>query len=343
MMIRRRRGFTLIELLVVIAIIAVLIALLLPAVQAAREAARRAQCTNNIKQLGLALHNYISTHNVLPMGRIWGPRPGKAATDFPTIFAGAQNTTWFCLMLPFIEQAPLSNAFNFDLGAEGPNSPLPLGFFANATVSGTKISTFQCPSDVPRTFQITPSYVNFPPLNNTVLTKGNYAVAWGNTSWGQERAGAFSGSYLKSAFGHNGSIGLAAITDGTSNTVFVGEVIQGAVNDIRGVMWSSIPGGSSFMSRLTPNGTRDFYGTAVQGDWLNNNPGLFCTVEQRLPCQPSAGDNDAYAGVRSRHPGGVMSGFGDGSVRFVKDSISATTWISINTIANGEVVSSDAY
>ena len=140
---RPRRGFTLIELLVVIAIIAVLIGLLLPAVQAAREAARRAQCVNNLKQLGLALHNYISASNVLPPGRIW-PSTG---TSFPTIFAGAQNTTWFCLMLPLIEQGNLGNAFNFTLGSEGPNAPLPLGFFANSTLAQTKMAMFQCPSD----------------------------------------------------------------------------------------------------------------------------------------------------------------------------------------------------
>jgi prepilin-type N-terminal cleavage/methylation domain-containing protein len=105
--IRSRSGFTLIELLVVIAIIAVLISLLLPAVQSAREAARRAQCVNNLKQLGLAVHNYESTNGSLPTGRIYGPRPGRAANDFPTIFAGAQGTTWFCLMMPFLEQSAL--------------------------------------------------------------------------------------------------------------------------------------------------------------------------------------------------------------------------------------------
>lgn len=345
----RCRGFTLIELLVVIAIIAVLIALLLPAVQAAREAARRAQCVNNMKQLGLALHNYVSTHNVLPPGRIYG-------TGFPTIFAGAQNTTWFEMMLSFIEQAPLANAFNYDLGAEGPNAPVPLGFFANSTVSGTKIATFQCPSDRQNTFQVTPSYINYPPLNNTVLTKGNYAVSWGNTNWGQsfetESNSNLGPVYLDSAFGHKGNISFASITDGTSNTVFVGEVMQGATNDIRGVMWSSIPGGGSFMTRFTPNGVTDYLNKGIPsgnspliGDYLNNSQGRFCVSEpvMQLPCNYGASDRQAFAGTRSRHPGGVNSGFGDGSVRFVKNTINPTIWVGLNTIRGGEVISADAY
>src|SRR5450432_1768535 len=109
----RRRGFTLIELLVVIAIIAVLIALLLPAVQAAREAARRAQCVNNMKQLGLAFHNYESSSGSLPPGRIWAP----TTSSFPTIFDNCQNTPWFVLMLPQFEQQNQANAFNYSLGS----------------------------------------------------------------------------------------------------------------------------------------------------------------------------------------------------------------------------------
>ena len=142
MKIRSRRAFTLIELLVVIAIIAVLIALLLPAVQAAREAARRIQCVNNMKQLGLAVHNYHDVNNGLPPGRIW------SNSGFPTIFAGQQNTTWFCLMLPMFEQGNLANAFNYSLGSEGPSSTGDVGgYIANSTVAATKIAIFQCPSD----------------------------------------------------------------------------------------------------------------------------------------------------------------------------------------------------
>src|ERR1700756_817371 len=148
---RPSRGFTLIELLVVIAIIAVLIALLLPAVQAAREAARRAQCVNNLKQLGLAIHNYASANGSFPPGRIWGPRPSKNnPADFPTIFSGTQNTTWFVLMLPQFEQQALYNAFNFTLGSEGYDGgglAVAAGMFANSTIAATKISIFQCPSD----------------------------------------------------------------------------------------------------------------------------------------------------------------------------------------------------
>ena len=341
----RRRGFTLIELLVVIAIIAVLIALLLPAVQAAREAARRAQCINNLKQLGLALHNYESSNGSFPPGRIW------SNSGFPTIFAGQQNTTWFCLMLPYFEQGVLGNAFNYSLGAEGPvlgatNIP---ALDANSTVASTKLSVFQCPSDRQNTFIINPAYAG-PKYGAApfVFTKGNYVVSWGNTGWGQGYAsssGPPTTAYLPSAFGHNMNVRIASITDGTSNTVFTGEVLQGATYDVRGMMWSSIPGGASFMTRFTPNAFNDFFNLVNGGDYLNNAPTLFCVPEPvlGLPCFPNASDKDAFAGARSRHSGGINTGMGDGSVRFIKSSISAPIWIGLNSIASGEVLSSDSY
>ena len=340
---RRSRGFTLIELLVVIAIIAVLIALLLPAVQAAREAARRIQCVNNLKQLGLAIHNYISASTTLPTGRIYSS--GPSGTAFPTIFAGAQNTTWFCLMLPLIEQSALGNSFNFALGSEGPNAPLPLGFFANSTIAQTKMSVFQCPSDRILQFQINPGYAGGA-LSGVILTKGNYGVSWGNTDWGAQFSNSgLAPQYQPSAFGHNGNISMASFTDGTSNTVMTGEVIQGEMGDIRGVMWSSIPGGGSFMTRYTPNGTNDFLLLRTGGDYLNNAPGLFCVNEpgMGLPCTSGATDQAAFAGSRSKHPGGVNTGFADGSVRYVKNTINPITWNGLNSIASGEVISSDSY
>jgi len=338
----RRRAFTLIELLVVIAIIAVLIALLLPAVQSAREAARRIQCVNNLKQLGLSIHNYHDVNNDLPPGRIWSPNGG--AGSFPTIFSGSPNTTWFNLMLPFFEQGVLANAFNFNLGSEGWAGGPADGFFANSTVAQTKISVFQCPSDRQNSFQINPGYAGgF--LSSVIFTKGNYGVSWGNTNWGQNFASSLSSQYRQSAFGHRGNISLASITDGTSNTIFIGEVLQGELYDIRGVMWSSISGGGSFMTRFTPNGVTDYLNLVSGGDYLNNDPGLFCFSEpaQQLPCFPGAGDNDAFAGSRGRHPGGVNVTMGDGSVRFVKNTISPNIWQAINTISSGEVISADAW
>jgi prepilin-type N-terminal cleavage/methylation domain-containing protein len=347
-----RKAFTLIELLVVIAIIAVLIALLLPAVQSAREAARRIQCVNNLKQLGLAIANYHDTSNSFPPGRIWAPRPGKAANDFPKVLSGNQNTTWFCMMLPFIEQGNLSNSFNFMLGAEGVTSANPFdavaGLFANSTVSATKISSFQCPSDRSLTFQINQAYasgIGVPALGSIVMTKGNYAANWGNTNWGQTYESGLGPQYLLSAFGQNSKISIATVTDGTSNSIFMAEVLQGELNDIRGAMWSTVPGGSSFMTRYTPNGQQDFLGQIVGGDWLNNDPGLFCVNEpaQGLPCIPGAGDSTAFAGARSHHPGGVNAGYGDGSVHFVKNTVAPLTWRALNTIASGEVLSADSY
>ncbi|MFO0954327.1 MAG: DUF1559 domain-containing protein [Isosphaeraceae bacterium] len=337
---RRRAGFTLIELLVVIAIIAVLIALLLPAVQSAREAARRAQCVNNCKQLGLALHNYHDIHNGLPPGRIWQNGLNGCGYNFFT----CQDTSWFILMLPQFEQQNLANAFNYSVGVGGPIIGLPVGFFANSTVSATKVAVFQCPSDRDVQFQITPSYVGGL-LSGPKSSKGNYVVNWGNTQWDQTdiTVGSRTIPYLKSPFGHDGRINFASVTDGLSTTAFMAEVLQGATYDIRGVIWQSIAGGSHYMTRTLPNKPQDQYNSAVYGDQLNQI--IFCVNEPvlGLPCTGGIGDRRAYAGVRSHHPGGVNVLFGDGSVKFVKDTINGQTWVSINSINAGEVISADAY
>jgi prepilin-type N-terminal cleavage/methylation domain-containing protein/prepilin-type processing-associated H-X9-DG protein len=354
----RHRGFTLIELLVVIAIISVLIALLLPAVQSAREAARRAQCINNLKQFGLAMHNYHESSNSFPPGdirKIGFPLiPGHPCGR--DIFSECQNTPWFCLMLPFIEQGTLANSYNFQLGSEGPFNPLPMGFYANSTVGGTKLSLFQCPSDRQNTFQVNPQYAGGlgAVLNPVVFTKGNYGASWGNTFWGQDLLPMPSGTvdpvtgllpvFNKSAFGFY-TIGMNSLTDGSSNTVFCAEVLQGETFDIRGLMWSSIPGGCSFFSRLPPNTPQDYYRSGVFGDYLNNV--YFCVNEpgMDLPCTNDNGPNTdqvAYAGARSRHPGGINVLLGDGSVRFLKNSINMPVWLGLNTIGGGEIISSDA-
>jgi prepilin-type N-terminal cleavage/methylation domain-containing protein len=248
-MLKRRVGFTLIELLVVIAIIAVLIALLLPAVQAAREAARRAQCINNVKQLGLAILNYESVHTMLPLGRVWTPLPG---IPFPSFFEGAQNTTWFTQMLPQFEQQGLCNAYNFAVGIDGPpgGDGMPVGFAINSTIYGTKLSAFQCPSDNERDLTLIWPTNGYPIRG----TRGNYVASWGNTQWAQQNSAVGTATlnlpvnYLRSAFGHT-STRLAAVTDGTNSTVFTAETLQGQLNDVRGAVWTL---GADFMTRFTP-------------------------------------------------------------------------------------------
>jgi prepilin-type N-terminal cleavage/methylation domain-containing protein/prepilin-type processing-associated H-X9-DG protein len=319
----RSRGFTLIELLVVIAIIAVLIALLLPAVQAAREAARRAQCINNLKQIGIAMHNYHDSNNQLP--------PGAKYDDFGTFYH---------FVLPYVEGNNLFNAFNFNgcptckpsMGVDGPE---------NTTVSYRWISTFQCPSD-------TPAY------NGTNIAKGNYAVNYGNTyGWFSQTAtfdtpsvpflgapfsyiSAGMGSML--AFGATGTFSFASITDGLSNTLLDGEVIQGqgtisqfggTYADDRGNIQQGYASGIS--AYLPPNSSlpdsTSF--TGCNYPYQNNPP---CTL----------GFSYYYA-ARSRHPGGVNVGLCDGSVRYIKNSIGLATWSALSSSQGNEIVSADQY
>jgi prepilin-type processing-associated H-X9-DG protein len=247
-------------------------------------------------------------------------------------------------MLPQFEQQNLANAFNYSLGSEGvPGAGLNvvLGFFSNSTVAATKVSVFQCPSDTARQFQIPTAYAGGL-LSGPISTKGNYAVSWGNTTWGQDFAGLPTGAtYLQSPFGHK-NITFAAVTDGLSTTVFMAEVLQGDTNDVRGLMWDPIAGGSSFMTRCTPNGVIDYLGLTKGGDQVQSP---FCVNDplHQLPCVAGAGDTTSFSGARSRHAGGINALFGDGSVRFLKNTINPTIWISINTIQSGEVVSADSY
>ncbi len=373
-MLHRRSGFTLIELLVVIAIIAVLIALLLPAVQAAREAARRIQCTNNLKQLGLSLANYESANNCYPSADIFGTNNGLCSGfGFGN---NCQNTPWFVLMLPYVEQASLYNAFNASIGVEGPSL---LGYFVNSTVEITKIASFQCPSDNQQTFSIAVlaalAGLSGP---NWQISKGNYGVNWGNADYGQGASNSYftRALYLQSPFGLNTSatgpqlVKVASVTDGLSNTHFISEILQGATDDLRGTIWGDNPGAGSYETRFAPNGYQDYVpmfqpwasaipSSSLVGNNMDNcptfagsmpgssppNPGSLCDNQpgMGLACYDQGQQGGEFTGSRSRHPGGVNSLFGDGSVHFMKNSIAQMTWVALGSISNGEVISSDSY
>ncbi|MDR3636555.1 MAG: DUF1559 domain-containing protein [Isosphaeraceae bacterium] len=304
----RRRGFTLIELLVVIAIIAVLIALLLPAVQAAREAARRAQCVNNLKQVGLAMHNYLSTCNAFPIGSISDPSPG-AWPNAPSL-----RTPWTIQILPYLEAVTLANSFNYQLGIAGPNW---LGSTCNTTVFGTRVNVYNCPSDTPNYFLA------------TWRLKFNYGANWGNTNLTQTNN---SLTYQTGPFTFNLAQPISSIVDGTSNTLLVSEVLQtSSTNDMRSEWWNDST--AVFMTYLTPNSSAP------------DNLEAYCVSNPQLnePCFSGGSYTTQYMASRSRHSGGVDSLMGDGSVKFMKSSINLQTWLALGSIRGAEVISSDSY
>jgi prepilin-type N-terminal cleavage/methylation domain-containing protein/prepilin-type processing-associated H-X9-DG protein len=321
---RNRSGFTLIELLVVIAIIAVLIGLLLPAVQAAREAARRSQCINNLKQIGLAVMNYESSQAALPPGtkyQVWG--------------------TWVVFILPYLEQVSVANSFNF-VGDE-PRSNGNFRYYSdsNSTCTHTRISSYQCPSDIQSSplFGI-PSYNYAANFGNTAITAvnapaGNYtgnsvSVKPVATYNGVNYAGApYSDIIL-------GAVTLASITDGTSNTMLHSEVVQGedsaTSNDLRGFThwWEA----AFYESQLVPNSSSP--------DLMSSTSYCAYPFSTNPPCVYTSSGNYTHAS-RSRHPGGVNTCFGDASVRFIKNSINPLVYRGLSTTQGVEVVSSDSY
>jgi prepilin-type N-terminal cleavage/methylation domain-containing protein len=302
----RTRAFTLIELLVVIAIIAVLIALLLPAVQQAREAARRTQCKNNLKQLGLALHNYHDNFRVFPPGEF-----NFIGGDIP-VASGTARACWMQPLLPYIDQAPLAAQFAVSIAAG-------TGAYAwNGHES--IIPGFMCPSDGASPKNITAGATTAAASQGF---HGNYVMCAGSTDFGA--SGSQVTTFFNGMFYPLSRTGLNAVTDGTSNTLMGSEILLTAdtgSHDLRGRYYNTWEGNVLFSTLLPPNTT--------VGDKSS-----YCINGIRRPCA-AAGNNVQYA--RSIHVGGAQVVLADGSVRFVSDNINLGTWNSLGTRALSETV-----
>ncbi len=347
---RPRRGFTLIELLVVIAIIAVLIALLLPAVQAAREAARRAQCTNNLKQMGLAMHNYESSTSSFPPAKIFSATSGAMSANDPGGQGLVLNTTAFVLILPYLEGGTLANAYNYNLPScpavnAAPNmTPVggPTSYMANTTVTTATVAAFECPSDTligpPDT--ATTAATTAGPYNGYRPSRGNYLLpctyyyeAYNGRNLGGARpplGGVFAGSDVGTK--------LANVTDGLSNTTLILESKQEKTetHNRYGPYWGQGLWTSTHALSYTPVVGAPGY----SANWSATIPNGPATVAEFHPNPKRLG----YAwSVSSRHPGGINAAFADGSVRFIKNSVNPLTWFNLNTIGGGEVISADSY
>jgi prepilin-type N-terminal cleavage/methylation domain-containing protein/prepilin-type processing-associated H-X9-DG protein len=346
----RRAGFTLIELLVVIAVIGVLIALILPAVQLAREASRRAQCTNNLKQIGLGLHGYHDVVGVLPFG--------NSGRTFPP--RGPKSLIWSCnptgplaMLLPYVEQRPLFDAINFQI--DNCLTGYPSGWSrayldVNATAFGARLDLYLCPSDA------NPPEPGFWGPSNY---QANAGTSWSTTN-------ATDGPFFVTS-----RTSFAMIRDGLSQTAAFSEHAQGYPDDADGApnrltgLWVRQPiNASPNQSALEqwcgqpatpPGGTAAAWGPDPWACSHWNCGYRHVLAPNHITCLEGLGPADHVYGVRSGaysvilnppssyHPGGVNVLLLDGSVRFVKDSINRATWRALGSRAGNEAISADSY
>ena len=361
----RRRAFTLIELLVVIAIIAVLIALLLPAVQAAREAARRAQCVNNLKQLGLGVQNYISQQGAFPpLFTNFSANPSAPTA----LSSGHWMLSWAVSILPTFEQQALFSATNYSFGADQAE---------NLTVSQSRIGGLICPSESVATGPWLPS--------SLISYAANVGGPCNLSSWSGPIVPMASSSLgvngLDFSSANVGSRGIEGIQDGTSNTALFSEKLVGvttttpippssSIQAIRSAFLVSLPnqpdsGNSaqaqqfaqackSLPSSTTSTSDAFAFSGAVwsggHGSTLRFNSYVHFNTPNGLTCidtpsgstpQPPGDISDAIT-ASSNHSGGVNVGLCDGSVRFVKSSVALQNWWALGTRSGGEIISSDA-
>jgi len=337
---RRSRGFTLIELLVVIAIIAVLIALLLPAVQAAREAARRAQCVNNLKQIGIAAHNYHDIGGKFPTSMYLHPVFG------PTTIAW-NNSSFLVQMLPQMEQSPLYNSTNFSMMMGtfiGGGWRWPASYAVgdpNMTVRITVLNSLICPSD---------------PSPN--IDTNNPDDMSGLSAAGTSYVGNMGDNCLACAGGLNDRLGVVILCNDLNLPCRLPQLGHARITDPQtdngspagsGIFWAW---GANTGINMVTDGTSNTFMAGEQiraitqwNAWVGGNATIGSTA---IPLNyklrpPNVGDWTHQYTFRSNHPGGANFLFADGSVKFVKDTINFNIYQALATRAQGEVVSSDAY
>jgi prepilin-type N-terminal cleavage/methylation domain-containing protein len=310
----RHPGFTLVELLVVIAIIGILIALLLPAVQAAREAARRAQCSNNLKQVALGLHNYESANKFFPPSANFG----SANPEVETV----HYANWIVLILPYIEQQALYSQFKLNVPTTDP---------VHRDARGRTIPTLVCPSD--------PNSREFNTFRSTAegdnWARGNYGAngslgAYSTTWWAAAGPNAprWTSPWHRGVMGANASIRIGDINDGTTNTILVAELRAGLSGDDRRGVWAlSGPGSSSLWLHgsddcLGPNDCSGASDNIMGCDLIIAGVGAATLQRECMTC--CNGCSSSQGNTRSKHPGGVQVGLADGSVRFLSEYIEKT-------------------
>ena len=353
MQMRRSRGFTLIELLVVIAIIGVLVALLLPAVQSAREAARRINCVSNLKQIGLAMHNYHDAVGCFPPGRLRG-----------FIDYNGRCFSAYAQLLPYFDQTPLYNAINFNLNPENNPSSTAAGEAGaqqeNTTAINTQINMLQCPSDPgpPGGTCLGGKATHTYPLN----TGTTFAVSTRNPF----------GMPVTGVFYENSAVGVQGITDGSSQTAAVSETIR---STMPGGVWDGVSPTDGMV--LTKGNNNDSAGPPLLNYPANcSGSGLILLPTRGCMCLFGAPGHSMYDHIRppndpgvdcrgglpqsnrlntwwdqlthnitarSHHPGGVNTLYCDGSVRFSKSSINIYIWQALGSRNLGEVISGDAF